>query len=331
MPRLPRLILLLLAFCLAPNTPVSDVAGAQPALAPADWQRLEWDRPYGDYRLVLTSKLGLPPAEVAAQERAGRQPAIIEQVFELRRDGATLLTIKDHWLDPALTGHEGRLPPLGSDIAGTGKPQFALVGWSGGARCCYTLHLIELGSKPRQLATIPGGDGLPRFQQRDAEADLEIVLEDAAYVFWRAAYSQSAMPRVVLKFDPAAGQYRLAPQLMRRAAPNPARLEAEARQLRLAETWTSGESSFLGGPPRGVPPRLFRTTLDLIYGGQYDMALRFLDAAWNDAHPESKAEFRRDLLECRLRASEWWPDIAALNGLKPEPRPSTGCRDPDGF
>lgn len=331
MPRLPRLMLLLLVLCLAPNAPVGQAAGTQSPLAEADWQRLEWDRPYGDYRLVLTSRLGLPPAEVAAQERAGRQPAIIEQVFELRRDGNTLLTIKDHWLDPALTGHEGRLPVLGSDIAGTGLPQFALIGWSGGARCCYTLHLIELGPKPRQLAYIPGGDGLPRFQQRDGEADLEIVLEDAAYVFWRAAYSQSAMPRVVLKYDPAAGQYRLAQALMRRAAPNPARLEAEARQLRLLETWTSGESSFLGGPPRGVPPRLFRTMLDLIYGGQYELALRFLDAAWNDAHPESKAGFRRDLLECRLRASEWWPDIAALNGLKPEPRPSTGCRDPDGF
>ncbi len=329
--RLARLLLLvlpvlLLALCLLPAAPRPEAAHAG-----NDWSRVEWNRPYGDYRLVLTSKLGQPPQAVAAQERAGRQPAIIEQVFELRRNGETLLTLKDHWLDPALTGHEGRLPPPGSDIAGTGQPQLALVGWSGGARCCYTLHLIELGAVPRQLATIPGGDGLPRFQQRDAEPDLEIVLEDAAYVFWRAAYSESAMPRVVLKFDPALGRYRLAANLMRRPVPNALRLEAEANQLRQHEIWTSGETSFLGGPPRGVPPRLFRLMLDLIYAGQYERALAFLDVAWNDAHPESKIAFRRDLLECRLRSSDWWPEIAALNHLKPEPRPSNGCRDPEGF
>ncbi len=302
-----------------------------PAAQAQTWQRLEWDRSYGDYHLVMTSTLSQPPAEVAAQERAGRQPAIKEQRFELRRDGRTLLTLKDHWLDPALTGHETRLPPLGTDMAGTGKPQIALLGWSGGARCCYTLYLIELGPEPRQLAYVAGGDGLPRFQQRDTSPDMEIVVEDAAYVFWRAAYSHSAMPRVVLKYDPETGSYHLAQALMRRAAPNPARLEAEARHMRLLETWTSGETSFLGGPPRGVPPKLFRTMLELIYGGQYEAAMRFLDAAWNDQHPESKADFRRDLLECRLRSSAWWPEIAAMNRLPPLPRPNVGCRNPDGF
>src|SRR3546814_8196011 len=53
---------------------------------------------------------------------AADRTAILRQRFELRRGGQIMLDIEDRWLDPA---HDVdlRLPPPGTDVAGTGRSE----------------------------------------------------------------------------------------------------------------------------------------------------------------------------------------------------------------
>jgi len=51
------------------------------------------------------------------------------------------------------------LPGIGEDITGDGIPDLAIVGFSGGAHCCLTLHVIELGHTLRMIAQIDLANG----------------------------------------------------------------------------------------------------------------------------------------------------------------------------
>src|SRR5260370_8455526 len=44
--------------------------------------------------------------------------------------------------------------PVGTDITGAGKPNAIVAEWSGGAHCCFTLHVFELGEKFKEIARI---------------------------------------------------------------------------------------------------------------------------------------------------------------------------------
>ena len=45
-------------------------------------------------------------------------------------------------------------PTLGKDISGSGKPHLAALEWSGNGKCCYQLHVIELGAAPRVVGDV---------------------------------------------------------------------------------------------------------------------------------------------------------------------------------
>lgn len=289
-------------------------------------ERVEWERSIADYRLVMLSALRGPAAEEAADHAA---PApILRQRFELRQGGQIMLVIEDRWLDPARRP-DLRLPPPGTDVAGTGRPQVVLLGWSGDGECCYTLHVIELGALPRILARVATHDGVPRLVQRDADPDFEIIVEDPTYASWAAASDMTAQPRVVLKFDPQAERFRFAAAQMRRPPPPAARLEAEARLLLegMRQDQSGPGSALAAEQYANLPPRLVRTMLKLIYTGNYPMARLFLDEAWSDDYGVRRDAFLKDLMECQLPRSPYWVDIATMNGLTPQ-APRADCAAP---
>lgn len=324
-------LLLALAAAAGPATAATTPPDLPPAAQPpravwADcgscWQRTEWEREIAGYHLVMLSALRDSPARVAAQEQRGEKPLILRQRFELRRGGQVMLDIEDRWLDPARRP-DLRLPPPGTDVAGSGKPQLVLLGWSGAGDCCFTLHVIELGASPRVLARVVTQDGIPRLIQRDADPDFEIIVEDPTYAGWDLL-PDTALPRVVLKYDPQAGRYRFAAAQMRRPPPPVGRLEAEARLLHEAAADDAAANGADDDTVEHVPGRLVRTMLQLIYAGNYPMARRFLDEAWSDGYGVTREAFLRDLMECRLPRSPYWIDIATLNGLTPQ-APRADC------
>ena len=63
--------------------------------------------------------------------------------------------------------------------------------------------------------------------------------------------------------------------------------------------------------------------LALIYSGQAPLARDFIQRAWAGSAAD-RAAFEHDLVECQLRRSAYWPDVAALNGWKAE-KPAADC------
>jgi hypothetical protein len=84
-------------------------------------------------------------------------------------------------------------PITGKDINGDGQPDAVVVGYSGGAHCCWTYDIVSLGKTPglireftnRAPATFSdfGGDGHIEISIRDGSFDFGFGLDHADSVF----------------------------------------------------------------------------------------------------------------------------------------------------
>jgi hypothetical protein len=165
--------------------------------------------------------------------------------------------------------------PIGTDITGSGSPELLLVDWGGGAHCCFTFHIIELGDRVRETAKIDAGDSdYAHFEDVNQDGKYEFVGWDFTFNYWHASFAESPAPRIVLQFN--GKTHELAPELMRQPAPSSGDLESKSVDVRKME-WAD----------RFPPPLLWRTMLDLIYTGHSDLAWQFATASWK---PENIAK-----------------------------------------
>ena len=194
--------------------------------------------------------------------------------------------------------NENRLIAMGNDITGNGKPDLVVSGYSGGAHCCTTYYIFEIGEEFRKIAQIHTGNAMAHFVDTDGDSNLEFVTYDDTFSYWNTGFASSPMPEVILRFSN--GAYRLASDLMSKPALDFAKLEARARSIRDNGEWYIWNKSDLWG-----------VMLDLIYSGHADLAYQFFDMAWLPDAP-GKEEFIKDF-RTRLSTSPYWPEIKALN------------------
>jgi hypothetical protein len=186
--------------------------------------------------------------------------------------------------------------PVGTDITGLGKPDLIVSEWTGGAHCCFIFHVIELDEPIREIASIDAEDAdYAHFEDVDRDGVYEFLGWDLAFKYWRTSFAQSPAPQIILRFDGT--RYKLAPDLMRKAAPS-------TEQLRKIETDIGNEDAWKQGSP---PPKFWGTMLDLIYSGHADEAWKFADEAWGSAN-ESKSRFLSDFCE-QLATSPYFEDL----------------------
>jgi hypothetical protein len=178
---------------------------------------------------------------------------------------------------------------VGTDITGRGKPNLILSEWSGGAHCCFSFHVLELGDHPREIAVVRAEDSdYAHFEDVNHDGIYEFVGWDFTFAYWRAGFLQSPAPRIVLRFNGTS--YELAPDLMRQTPPPAEQLTRTGAEVRNGE-WEEGSP----------PPLLWGTMLDLIYTGHSDLAWKFLDAAWIPKQT-GKTKFPTTFVANRLRA-----------------------------
>lgn len=211
------------------------------------------------------------------------------------------------------SGHEVRHPPkipIGTDITGLGKPNLLLSEWSGGAHCCFTFHVLELGDHPREIATVEAEDSdYAHFEDMNRDGVYEFVGWDFTFAYWHAGFLQSPAPRIVLRFNGA--RYELAPDLMRQTPPSAEQLNLTEGKVRDGE-WEEGYP----------PPLLWETMLNLIYAGHSDLAWSFMDAAWAPEHT-GRAKFLQDSCT-KLATSPYFPRLRRTI-------PTAPCKlDPNG-
>ncbi len=203
----------------------------------------------------------------------------------------------------------------GTDITGSGVPELLISEYSGGAHCCTTYYVYAFEPFFRRLAVIPTLDAGARFEDLDGKPGLEVVTADMTFAYWNTYYAASPKPRVVFAWNGT--DYVAAPALMATPAPDAADLATQAQGVAASDQWTAD----------ALDPDLWRTMLDLIYGGHADLAWTFLDNGW-PAGRDGKEAFRRDF-SCTLQGSPWWPAVAELNGLGDGPL-VTDCPPAEG-
>lgn len=206
----------------------------------------------------------------------------------------------------------------GHDALGLGFPNLVFTDFSGGMHCCFRAVILML-DKPFRTQTIELYDAGGDFHPVDGRKGLVLEATDAHFKEWRSSAADSPFPTVMLSFDPGAGRYAADADLMRGPLPEPDKLAQkkdrarDAQRAMLAAGFTDNDE----------PGELTGPMLDLIYTGHIAEARAFLDESWADSVAKRDAYWSL-LARCKLRGSDYWPAVAKINSLKPEP-PAADC------
>jgi hypothetical protein len=200
-----------------------------------------------------------------------------------------------------------RMPPPGIDITGNGRPNLVIYEWTGGVHCCFVAHVLELGSPVRMLTEIDGRHSTPTFVDLDGDSLPEVVLRDWAFEYWPGSFATSPAPKVILRWRN--GQYVLDAKLMEVRAPSPEELRRKAEEIRNDEYWDSDVTSPGQYSEWSIPPWLFQTALDLMYGGHEELGRSFIRMAWSPKYPVDDVLLGE--FEALLSQSPYWTAIKA--------------------
>lgn len=172
---------------------------------------------------------------------------------------------------------DGVKPEVGMDFSGRGLPELLISEWSGGAHCCYTFHLFQLGDTFKKVQSIPLLDAdESAFVRRSAIKGLVLSSVDYSdFAYFPSDFAGSPAGRIFLSFS--AGQFRLNLSLMKSNPPTAAQIATCAAQFRQSRDWA-------GSQPLGM----WYYATDLIYTGNLGEAWTFLDKAWGGGAADKK-------------------------------------------
>ena len=144
------------------------------------------------------------------------------------------------------------------------------------------------------------------FKELDGRPGLEVIILETIFLYWKTSFASSPAPRVILRYG--RGEYRIATDLMKEPAMGREHLLQHAQEVRTSTRW--GRYDYYP-----FDERLWKIMLDLIYTGNVEQAREFAELAWPPSFP-GKNDFLTELFKCQIRHSDYWKDIAALNGLQ---------------
>jgi hypothetical protein len=281
--------------------------------------------------------------EAAAQPRrtledagaAGRITAVPQgrgEALRLTRAGRTLFETRAQRFAPF---RDGAPIPIAEGVTAIG-----FTGWTGGAYCCWTLHLFHRGPQGlAHIASLPLGKREPDIIRLAPPGGPPIRIADAGFDFWEvpASLATDLHPTIPFRWTGRA----LEPDIAAMRRPIEAALGTACADMTTIEdqppaeqritTYPDAATAILalrardwavrGGPHPGVEAARLATCL--IYSGQAAEAQRLLRAAWPDGVP-GLAETERQIA-ARLACS---PFVAAVRAANPPRAPYTtaACR-----
>ena len=274
---------------------------------------LQWQRTYGDYNLRCYSG-GFTGDEYVASQ------------FEIWQGDVLVYTNSDYvFLAPqdevADTNEEyeveSELPLPGSDLTGRGQPDVVIHEYSGGAHCCSTYRIFELGDTFREVVVIEAQHGEIEFLDLDGNGIPVIKLQDWSYAYEFTGFADSYAPDVVLRYKD--NQYVMAPDLMTTPVLTDGELVAKAAEIKEAYREVDQDGSVTLSSPATWSAgggALWNAMLELLYTGHEDQALRLFNLAWPEwAHGKRRALRKFDKT---VGASEYWPQMAEALSATPK-------------
>jgi hypothetical protein len=142
---------------------------------------------------------------------------------------------------------DGLVEPRATDVTGDGFPEALIAEWSGGAHCCFTLHVFQFEPAFRTQQIDLGDSDCGVFVQADDDLALEICQPDWTFTYWDASFAQSPVPFILMDFDGFG--WRPSAALMRQSQPEFPTRRASSR------VGSSGRSASLSARANGYEPR----------------------------------------------------------------------------
>ncbi len=186
----------------------------------------------------------------------------------------------------------------GKDITGQGKPNAVVSMWTGGAHCCFSYTVLELGDEVKRVGSINAGHGDTCRFRREADGRLDFVVSDWTFAYWHTSFAESPAPDVILRYEH--GEYVVAAGLMRKTAPSASEFDAAVKK---GQKLKLGSDGWPGGD-------FWAPMLDWIYTGHADLAWKYCDLAW-PGKPATKEKFLSEFRQL-LSQSPYWPAIKAM-------------------
>ena len=252
---------------------------------------------------------GKQDASRETESRFRDYKVIISEADESRVEifkGATLVYAMDghRFFIGSSNGSDGKkecATPIGMDITGEGQPNLVVSEYTGGAHCCFLIHIFEIGKKFRHIQTIDLEDSDTDFSNLDGDPALELPMNDWTFAYWKTSFADSPAPEVILKYS--GGQYQMAPKLMKKLPRRQAELIETAAKIKSLPEWKDSAQK--------IPPALWRELLNLIYTGNMAQAWKLFDLAWPE-EMAGKQEFLEEF-KAQLATSPFWEQIQDMN------------------
>ncbi|HSN16953.1 MAG TPA: hypothetical protein VLV87_01990 [Gammaproteobacteria bacterium] len=171
-------------------------------------------------------------------------------------------------------------PTVGMDLTGKG-PGLLISEWSGGAHCCYSFHIFQLGAAFKALPVIPllDADESALVRRPGIKGLVLSTVDYSDFRYFPQDFAGSPAGRVFLSFDGV----RFSPNLslMRANPPAPGETGKCAALFKASRDWKEQK-----GPPQ--PLGMWYYATDLVYTGNEADAWAFLDRAWGGKAADKK-------------------------------------------
>jgi len=206
------------------------------------------------------------------------------------------------------------LPVAGKSITGENRAELAVLGWSGGAHCCFTLYIYALGNRPYLIQKVDQGhsDGV-RFVHLSPDPVPEIIINDWTFAYWKISFAKSPAPEVILKYN---GQHwAFSPDLMRKPLPSTKSLSKIRKSIAASFKLARYSASDGDTSDTGAPVVLWSHLIRLIYTGHADTAWSLLNDTWPQDNP-NMLRFAEQFHQ-RLAKSAYYVDLQKMNPKVP--------------
>jgi hypothetical protein len=249
----------------AGETPTSP-AGFVPPRSPDNPEalyKLKEERPIGEYVIRLwgsSAADALSWEDIVTISRPGQADVQIESVFKLSD----------------LTGN---------DIIGTGHPDVIVQTYSGGAHCCFSWVVYELGPQLTQILQSPPSNCEGEFKDLDGDGRLEFITCDDLFAYKYCCFANSPLPKVIMSYEPGRGYVPAGPRFQQEYADDIVR----DRQLAIGAK-AQGHCEWDNSTKCAVLP----VVLDYLYSGRQDQA-------WIELHRlyrfQDESQLRQEVLD----------------------------------
>lgn len=271
-----KLTLLLVLFQLHSFPGLAGIAAASPSesdLCARDIRNIV-EKKIGEIQVKISTANGQTCGKLEISQR-GRKVFLDQGIGNHYFLGAKLLAGDPHFL---------------FNLTGMGK-QLVISKWTGGAHCCDSLFVFELGAELRKIAEIEGGNFEPEIVDLKHDGRSEIIVTDDFLAYRFSSFAESAKGKVILKFSN--GDFVPADEYMRRKPPSGSSWQNHV---------TSWRKSLKESGPERLPESFVQALTDLVFTGNEHLARPFVDKVWPEGIPGKIAflkEYKEALADSR--------------------------------